>query len=78
MHRLNVAAGKLQAVARGADGRRRARERRTTIRYAISAQAGVSQRLQNTLRRVQEGGGALARRPRDCVRGVGLSCEVAM
>lgn len=43
MHRLNLAAGKLQAIARGADGRRRARELRVMIRCAIAAQSAVSQ-----------------------------------
>lgn len=45
MHRLNVAAGKLQAVARGADGRRRVRELRIMIRHAILAQSAVSLRV---------------------------------
>lgn len=42
MHLLNIAAAKLQAVARGAVERRRVRELRITIRYIILAQSAVS------------------------------------
>lgn len=45
MHRLNVATGKLQAVVRGADARRRVKELRIAIRNAITAQSGVRQRV---------------------------------